>query len=134
MQLNYANSARKSFSSLDTYISKEEYAIKNLTLKSRLNEDDDPRLKTLIYTDKVEDNRFVNKTEYLIHTRMFILAKQHDEVSGDAYECSLVKYKKILTSTFYNSKLPPVVTSEKINLAKEHCNMMKERRQYYGHL
>ena len=123
-KLNYANSARKSFSSLDTYISKEEYAIKNLTLKSRLNEDDDPRLKTLIYTDKVEDNRFVNKTEYLIHTRMFILAKQHDEVSADAYECSLVKYKKILTSTFYNSKLPPVVTSEKIKLAKEHCNMM----------
>ena len=52
------------------------------------------------------------------------MAKQHDEVSGDGYECSLVKLKRLLTSTFYNPRLPPVVSTEKIKITKEHCNMM----------
>ena len=55
---------------------------------------------------------------------MYILAKQHEEVSGKGYECSLVKYKRLLTSTFYNSRLPPVVSTERIKITKEHCNLM----------
>ena len=71
---------------------------------------------------------FVNQTDYLVYTRMYVLAKQHDEISGDGYECSLKKSKKILTTTFYNTRLPPVVTSEYIKLTKQHCLLILKEK------
>ena len=51
-KINYFDPGTREFTSIDTYISREEYAIKNITLKARLNGNDNPRIKTIIYRQK----------------------------------------------------------------------------------
>ena len=127
------NLTGKEFIDLDTLVSKPTYDSQfNGTLKAE--HPLSPIIKTINYLQMIKNPissdsyDFVNHTDYLVYTRMYVLAKQQDEISGDGYECSLKKSKKILTTTFYNTKLPPVVTSEYIKLTKQHCLLILKEK------
>ena len=59
--------------------------------------------------------------EALMETKMYILAKLHDEISGQGYQCAMKKVKYILTETLFGEKYPPILSEEKLKVDSDTC-------------
>ena len=95
------------FPELDTYAN--ETMIANL-----LTENSNITVLTILRTKTLSH-------EALIQTSMYILAKLHDEISGNGFECSISSEKILLTETFFGQKYPAIHTSEIQRVDKDNC-------------
>ena len=99
------------FPELDSYLNVNELA--DLLRSTSLIEKSEPVIKQL--APKTAEK------EALMETKMYILAKLHDEISGQGYQCEMNKVKYILTETLFGEKYPPILSQEKLKVDSETC-------------
>ena len=74
------------------------------------------------------ENKYFVERKNRYHTPMIMLAKQHEEVSGWAYECKFYKVRALLKSTITNYHIPPRYVKELINPTPALCwNLVKQK-------
>lgn len=64
----------------------------------------------------------------LYETRMYVVAKQHNEVSGIAHECSFYKVEVLLETTLTNNKLPPRMIKTLIEPTEAFCKNLRDSK------
>ena len=106
------------FPELDSYLNVNELA--DLLRSTSLIEKSEPVIKQL--APKTAEK------EALMETKMYILAKLHDEISGQGYQCEMNKVKYILTETLFGEKYPPILSQEKLKVDSETCWHMIQNR------